>query len=113
MVIEQRGVKNRICVICGFILKKFQADGSRDLFNVSGRGEAASARVDGKDYDVVGALIRDQEERTRRIDREIARPLASRRDVLDEGELTRTWIDLKDDDTVVATIRAVQELTRF
>ena len=72
--------------------------------------ELASAWIDGKHDDIVGALISDQIASW--INREIAWPVAFSRNMFDEREFARALVDLENDDAVVSTIRAVEKLAR-
>ena len=80
----------------------------------SGRSAPADAavRVDTEHDDRVRALVRREQERAGRVDREATRRLAlrSRRGQRDEPSARR--VDREDGDAVVAAIRAVQEAAR-
>jgi hypothetical protein len=61
-------------------------------------------RIDLEDDDVVGVLIRNQQELSRRIDDKVSRPLPLGRDVFDEPGLARSWVESEDDNAVVASV---------
>ena len=91
-------------------LKKLQTDWRGDLFDAASGFETTGRGVDREGHDVVGTLIRDEQELAGRVEREVARPFAFRGNMLHEVEFAGARIDLKDDDAVVTAIRAVKKL---
>ena len=93
-------------------LQKLQAHGRRNLFVYARGFQFPIAWIYGEDDDIVRALIGDEQKSAGGIDREVARPVAFSRDVLDEREFAGARIDRENDDAVVAAIRTVEKMTR-
>lgn len=71
---------------------------------MAGGFEASGLRVDRENDDVVGVLIRYQQEPSTRIDCEVTRPFTFRRNVFDGRRLTCAPVDFKNNDTVVTSV---------
>src|SRR6185369_7499097 len=99
-----------VCVSCASLwLKKLETGGRRNFGAVTRGCEPPGLRVDAKHDHVVRTLVRDEQEPSRRIDREVSWPFSFGRNVLDEIETSRSRVDREDHDAVVTAIRSVKK----
>src|SRR2546430_6470599 len=78
---------------------------------LSGRRQATSGRVEVKDDDVFGILVRCQKIFAGRVDAKTAGRLALSRNVLEVSEPAGALINGENHDAVVAAVRAVEKLS--